>query len=406
MSVDELSSTPTSSDPESGDTSALTTDEKPRRAADETAPPPVRRRSSFLRYLLVFGVLTALFFAAVGVGTYTLNPLVYDSGSITDLARATVVDGKNYANYDLNIDLRAVRKEQIRLMPTAPDIVIVGGSRWQEARGDLFGGRKVFNAFVSNDHVEDVMAITHLLDQAGKLPKTMILSERFITFLPVSQRAGYASNDWQLWAPEYKAMAAKLGIAPHSFLQSMPLQQWSGTFYYPGLVDRVQQLSKATDSPHATTDDQTQTLDILAADGSLHWSKKNKAKFTKPYVDKLVRTELQKSVSTSPAVDPELVSAMGKTIDYLRGKGVKVYIIQTPYHPDFYNAIQGKPFGIHMHHLETIAADLASQHGAIAAGTYDPAPYHCTPAEFVDHIHPIPSCLGRVVAQVPGLLEG
>ena len=42
--------------------------------------------------------------------------------------------GKNFANHDPNVDLRALRAAQIRHLTTAPDVVIFGGSRWQEAR--------------------------------------------------------------------------------------------------------------------------------------------------------------------------------------------------------------------------------------------------------------------------------
>src|SRR5262249_54218857 len=154
--------------------------------------------------------ITGVVFASVGVLTTRLNPLVYDRASIVDVARATTVDQLNYANYDINFDLRALRREQIRLMAKAPDIVVFGGSRWQELHADIFPGKTIFNAYVSNDQVEDMMAITYLLDQANRLPKTLILSERFSTFLPVRARATANSNDWMVWLPEYRAMADRL----------------------------------------------------------------------------------------------------------------------------------------------------------------------------------------------------
>jgi hypothetical protein len=108
-------------------------------------------------------------------------------------------------------------------------------------------------------------------------------------------------------------------------------------------------------------------------------------------------------VNTSPQVDPALVTALGKTIDYLRARGVQVYLVQTPYHPAYYRAIQGRPFGAAAKGLEAVAEQLGREHGAIVAGTFDPARFGCVAAEYIDHIHPVPSCLGKVVAQIPGL---
>jgi hypothetical protein len=375
-------------------------------AGDVSGVPRPPTTGRYIRYLIVLFVVAAVGFIGVGVTSARLNPLVYDHDALVAVARATVVEGKNYANYDPNIDLRALRREQIKLLPRTPDVVVFGGSRWQEFHADLLPGKYVFNAYVSNDQVEDMMAVTYLLDQAGRLPKTLILSERFSTFLPVKARAAANSNDWQVWAPEYQAMAAKLGLDTNSLLDTVPIQRWSGMFYGPAVWDRMEQMRKAGATPHATSDTQTATLDVLGADGSLYWSKANRDKFTPAFVDKLVKAELRRTVNTTPGIDPALVEAMGKTIDYLRSKGVQVYLIQTPYRPDYYAAIQGKPFGNHMHHLETIAVDTATAHGAIAAGTYDPAPFGCTNAEFIDHIHPVPSCLGKVMRQMPELMKG
>jgi len=206
-----------------------------------------------------------------------------------------------------------------------------------------------------------------------------------------------------VWSPEYRAMADRLGIAKNSWFDSIPVQRWSGMFYAPAVWDRLIQMHKAGAEPRATPDVQTPTLDLTGADGSLYWSKASHARFTRKFVDTQVQAELRRSVNTTPGIDPALVDAMGKTIDYLRARGVTVYLIQTPYRPNYYAAIQGKPFGNHMHHLETIAVEAARAHGAIAAGTYDPAPFGCTDDEFIDHIHPVPSCLAKVMRAIPGL---
>lgn len=361
------------------------------------------RNRAPLAYLLLALALAAALFATVGIATAQLNPYVYDDATI-DRAGNALDQGQNLANYDPNIDLRALRAAEIRHLTATPDVVIFGGSRWQEAHADQVPGHTVLNAYVSNDQVEDMLAITYLLDKAGRLPKTMVFSLRFVSLQPLADRTTY---DWQNWGPEYTAMAQKLDLTPHSYIYRAPVQTWSGVFNLPALWDRAQQVHAAKTAPALIDEAQDPTRDIIAADGSLHWSKKSEAKFTKPFVDKLVEAEYVRSVNTEPSIDPSMVDMMGRLIDWLRGKGVRVMIAQTPYHPDYWNRIQGHPFARTMHGLETVANKLAADHGAIAAGNYDPAGYpHCTAAQFVDHIHPRPACLKDVFAGLPELVTG
>jgi hypothetical protein len=360
-------------------------------------------RSVRLYSAVVLGVATALL-VAVGVVNQHLNPYVYDNAAIAAAAQG-LVDGKNLANYDPNIDLRSLREAQIQRMTATPDVVIFGGSRWQELRSELVpGGHSVYNAFVSNDQVEDMLAITNILDEAGRLPKTMVLSLRFVSFQAVADRDTF---DWKVWQDQYADMARKLGASPVSYLRRAPVQQWSGTFSLRGLISRALQLDAAKHGPALTTASQTDDRDIIAADGSLHWSKASEAKFTRTFVDKAVDKEILAVGPTQPGIDPGEVALMGRLIDWLHTRGVRVIVAQTPYHPDYWERIQSYPFAETLHALEGVALKLQDEHGAIAENHFDPSRYvHCSPENFVDHIHPRPPCLGDLMADLPDLVTG
>ncbi|WP_433272590.1 hypothetical protein ACQPZF_16770 [Actinosynnema sp. CS-041913] len=361
-------------------------------------------RGQILRHLLTILGIAALVFATVGVANARLNPYVYDGDAIDDVAQG-LVQGRNFANYDPNIDLRALRAAQIRHLTTTPDIVIFGGSRWQEARSESIpGGHRVLNAFVSNDQIEDMMAITHLLDQAGRLPRTMVFSLRFVSLQPVAARRTY---DWKQWEADYAEMAGKLGVTPTPYPNRAPIQQWSGTFNMGGLFGRVQQLDTAEGTPALTTATRDDHLDIIASDGSLRWSKKSDAKFTKKYVDKFVDNEILRAGPTRPAIDRDLVQVLGKLIDWLRAKNVRVVLAQTPYHPVYWQRIQSYPFAKTLHGLEAVAEEMAAKHGAIAENRFDPAPYpRCKAENFVDHIHGRYECLEDMFQRMPDLVTG
>ncbi|MGW6928419.1 hypothetical protein ACWGE0_00045 [Lentzea sp. NPDC054927] len=369
---------------------------------DRTDRPPGKRAA--LMYVLVVVLLAAAVFAAVGSANARLNPYVYDDKAIAEIAQG-LADGKNLANYDPNIDLRKVRKATIERMTTTPDVVIFGGSRWQEARSEIVpGGHKVFNAFVSNDQVEDMLALTNILDKAGRLPKTMVFSLRFVSLQPVPQRTTY---DWKGWQSDYVEMARRLGVPPVSYADRAPVQQVSGQYSFPDLFSRWLQVDAAASGPRMTAESETENLDIIAADGSLHWSGESKAKFTKAFVDKFVDGEILRAGPTKPGIDRGEVELMGKLIDWLNAKGVKVFVAQSPYHPGYWQRIQSYPFAKTLHGLQAVASELQATHGAIAYNHYDPAGYpNCGPENFVDHIHPTWQCMQDVFNDMPDLVTG
>src|SRR3954452_24140359 len=93
------------------------------------AEPGSKRRFGWYLALTLF--ITAVIFAAAGVVNYRLNPLVYNRQAIHDAA-AALTAGQNYANYDPNINWRALRREQIKQWTSTPDVIVFGGSRWWE----------------------------------------------------------------------------------------------------------------------------------------------------------------------------------------------------------------------------------------------------------------------------------
>lgn len=368
-------------------------------AADETAVAPLERSSgTAVRYLAALVGVIAVVFAGIGLANYLLNPLDY-SEQYTHQVALDLAAGRNFANYDPNINIRALRAEEIRTMTATPDVVVLGGSRWQEARANLLtGSRTFFNAHVHNDYTEDALALVELLDEAGRLPHTLILSERFATFEPLSQRD---SQEWIAWAPEYRRMAQRLGIAQDPILQTLPTAQVAGIFSAPTLFDRVRELAAKRDAPQATGATQMDDLDIFAADGSLHWSRQNIASFGGGFLKNNIRSQLALLEDTAPIVDPGMVAAMTKLIVFLQSRGVQVVMALTPYQPDFYAAVQGHSYARSLHQIEAVAEGWNQQLGVPLIGSYDATKLGCRPDQFRDILHPTAECLDHVMSQVP-----
>lgn len=359
-------------------------------------------RNRFWRYLIVFILVTLAVFSGIALVNYRLNPLAYSGRYIHGAAQA-LSEGRNFANYDTNINWRALRREQIKLWTSTPDVIVFGGSRWWEAHADLIPGRTFQNLWVSNDQAEDALALTYLLESANRLPKVLILSLRFISFQPPADRE---FTEWQEWAPEYRAMAGRLGIEPHPYWTTAPVRKWSSLFYGPGAYSRVRQVDHFSERPGPTDSRSLKQLEVIASDGSIYWSEATRKKFTKAAVDKAVAGELRRIGQSAPKIDQSLVAALGTTVRYLQSKGVTVVLAQTPYHPTFWNTVKERPFGRTLLNLESIARDMRQRAGVTSVGTYDPATLACAASDFIDHIHANAACVGKVLRLIPALAEG
>lgn len=351
------------------------------------------------RFLVIVVAIVAVSYAAVAGSNFALNPLSYNSIYMRSVAE-TMAQGQNYATFDPNINWRALRREQIEMLTTTPDVVVFGGSRWQEAYAELLPGRSLFNAHVHSDYAEDFLALTQLLEEHGRLPDTIVLSLRYIIFEPVAKRV---PTDWREWTFEYRRMAHRLGITPHPLVDTLPITHWTSLFSVPDLVDRVNLVAEQTEESGPTTDLAKETLDIIGADGSLRWSHTNQKRFTAQFARKDAQAKIKSNWNTHPRIDPALVEAVEKLIVHLQAKGVKVVFAQTPFHPEFYQAMKTRPFGATLDRIEQIAVDWNRRYGVTVVGGFDSQRIGCGTEQFIDWHHAKPDCLGKVLKAITWL---
>ena len=67
--------------------------------------------------------------------------------------------------------------------------MVLGASHWQEAHADLLPGHRFYNAHVHRDYHEDLLAVVEMLLRHDRLPDTLIMSIRDMTFLPEEHRS-------------------------------------------------------------------------------------------------------------------------------------------------------------------------------------------------------------------------
>jgi hypothetical protein len=356
-----------------------------------------RQRPSL--YLLLTAVLAALLLAALASANYALAPLSYSAAAMGEVAQ-TLVAGSNEAVFDLNLDSRELRRQQIARLETRPEVVVLGASHWQEAHADLLPGRRFYNAHVHRDYYEDLLAVTEMLIRHDRLPKTLLVSIPDLTFLPVERRT---DTLWLSTLPDYAAMAARLGIEPHPWLETQPLRRWLGLLSLPTMVDNARRLLSAAVLPGPVPARSLPTMDVLQADGSIRWSDAHRAQFTPERRQHEVERALAARRDMAIEIDPAAVTAVDRLLGLLAVRSVRAVLIHPPFNPEFYRQVEHTPYGDGLRRVEALTRELATAHGATVVGSFEPAIAGCTAEMFIDAEHSGPACLARVLQQVPGL---
>ena len=350
-------------------------------------------------YLLLTAGLAALLLAALALANYRLAPLSYSPAAMAEVAR-TLAAGLNEAVFDLNLDMRELRRQHIARLETTPEVIVLGASHWQEAHANLVPGRRFYNAHVHRDYYEDLLAVVEMLIRHDRLPETMIISIRDMTFLPVERRTDML---WLTALPDYDAMAARLGIEPHPWLETRPVRRWLGLFSLPTLQNHLLRWLTAPDGPGPVTSRSLPTMDVLQVDGSIRWSEAHLVQFTPERRDREVERAVAARRDLELAIDPAAGIAIDRLLGLLTRRGVRVVLIHPPFNPAFYRQIEHSAYGDGLRRVAALTRRLAAAHRATVVGSFDPAVAGCIQDMYFDAEHSGPPCLGRVLQQVSGL---
>jgi hypothetical protein len=346
---------------------------------------------------MIVGGVPALWYA-----NRAFAPEMYSRSSPADIGKA-LGEGRNYALFDLNVNIREIRDAQIARMETTPDVAILGASHWQEAHADLVTHKTMLNAHIHRDYWEDMLAMVEIFERHGKLPRQLIISMRDNLFTPIGQRTDFL---WLPGIPYYRAIAARLGLEQQSHWTTLPVQRWREQLSIQMLYANASRWYKAKERPHVTSEAAFEGLDVLLPGGSIVWSKGHMALYT---TERTVRTALafaEQRRKNPPMIDPKGVHAIERLFVHLKEKGVEVFLAHPPFNPLYFDALKDSPYMIGLRKIEELTRDFADRHGFRVIGSFDPRVVGCDASMYVDAEHANPACLARIFRQYEALDRG
>ena len=349
--------------------------------------------------------LAAAMLIITGVsGVWTANvafaPEMYDERGLVPAVKALAA-GKDYAVFDLNLNIRRLRELHVATFKTTPDVVLVGASHWQEAHASLMTSRRMYNGHVHRDYWEDLLGVVEVYVRNNRLPKQMIISIRDKQFTPVELRR---DSLWEPGVANYQAMARRLGLPVEDSWRTQPYQRIRERLSLAMLFNNVTRWYNAEERPHASAGAASfKSLDVLMSDGSILWSEQHRAIFTPERARREAIAFADSSRNDPPVIDPQGVEAFDKLLTFLAGKGTEVTLVHPPFNPIFYDRVKGGTYLAGLDKVRQVTASLAVRHGLKVIGDFDPAKVGCTADQYIDAEHSNPACLGHIFKQFDDL---
>jgi hypothetical protein len=364
--------------------------------AEKTSP---RNSRNHIGYLVLCVLLTVAGILAVWAGNRTYAPEMYAEDGMAGPA-AALAGGRNYALFDLNVNIRNLRHEHIARLTQTPDLVLVGASHWQEANAELVPHLKMYNAHLHRDYWEGPLAVTEMLVEHDRLPKKMIISIRDNQFTPVSARKDFL---WEPDIPFYRAMADRLHIEADAIWLTLPFNRMREMLSLSMLFKNFTHWQNAEERPHATGEKHFESLDVLLPDGSIVWSNQHMRLFTpgRSKAESLKFAAL--NANSPPVIDPRGVTAFDELLTYLKARGVTVYLVNPPFNPIYFDKMQGTPYAAGLRNVEALTARFAATHGLQVIGSFNPHKVGCDSTMYIDAEHANAKCLRKIFDQFAAL---
>ena len=356
-------------------------------------------RDPAVAYLSTVAGTLIVFWLAVIVANFTLNPLIYGSSGHAKVARLFET-GHDYAVFDVNFDIRALRRAHVAQMTRTPDLVVIGASHWQEAHAELMPHHAFYNAHVHRDYFEDNLAGVELFVTNNRLPRTFVVSIRDLTFLPVRDRT---DERWLSYVPEYQQMARRLGLEAHPWWDTLHWRKWIDLLSVRAAWDAGWQRLLARETPGPTSAAMLESLDIVRRTGSVLWSEQHLSLFSQERALQEAVRDMAFWRTQDIAIDRGAVEALDRLLGLLGNEGVRVVLGHPPFHPAYYAGVRGTAYENSLDRITAIAAGLAEKHGLDVVGSFDPAAVGCDATMFIDSNHSNPDCLKRILGQIPKL---
>lgn len=331
------------------------------------------------------------------VDSYAYLRVTYDQIGAQMTDHSMNVEGLQESDFNDRKLLLACLKRQ-----EAKELIVAGSSRVMNFDHTMFDTDSFYNTALSESTIYDLLAVTGILDQAGRLPERMIIGVDAFLF-----NANHNNDRWEELGEYVTYMENIIGQSEYGIGTAGAETSFSEAEYtkrQSGYGKMIQNGTFDMDINTGRNNGKWLSLDYFRYNVTLLPSHKRFAvtytpdweteQYLKHYdgsiayqkslrdvdvseVEELTRQSMEEHVvyrlTDYDAMDEESVALFEGLIDYLQAQGVEVMLYLPPYSPMMYNYIESEEQFHITFQVEEKIRQMAADRGVALYGSYDPA---------------------------------
>ena len=320
---------------------------------------------------LIFICPILLMVAAVNwyVDSYAYLRITYDEIATHMIEGGENVIGLEESGFDDRSLLLACLKQQ----EETKKVMVVGSSRVLNFDHTMFGTDSFYNAGLSESTIDDLIAVTGILVQDGKLPETMIIGVDSFLF-----NIAHNNDRWMALESYENYMQTILDGKEN---ENMPIPEkntgkdnskWCSLDYFRYNVTCIPERKRFTVS--YTSDWETEKY-TKHYDGSIAYQKElrdGSAEDVITLTEQAMEEHVVYRMTDYEEIDEESMQRLSLLIDYLKSQNVEVILYLPPYSPMMYDYIEAEEaFRITLE-IEEELLQMASGKQIALYGSYNP----------------------------------
>ncbi len=310
--------------------------------------------------------------------------------------------------WDQLFDQRAWLATKLTARDGCPEVLVLGSSTVGAFRQDMFAHHRILNGWLSAPTVEDLEALTSVLDRAQCRPVSIILGvdpwllnsafgdqrwmslfDDYIAYQPGSDKL---RARWLAISRSWSRFKERLNYTTTRTTVQALWRRWRGhsAAQPPRLVHMA---------PEAYCDSISTPNYIRASDG--HYVSCAKFVPSPGDVEAVARNYVDANtheIRSWHELDPERLRRLRAVVRTWSARGSRVVVLGPPYHPLAWAALRANP--VLRTTLDTLDATLASMEGVRYVNAREAASVGCTAAEFEDGHHSQPVCARKIAERL------
>lgn len=284
-----------------------------------------------------------------------------------------------------NYDERLLQKAYISNTNEPIDVAILGSSRVMEIRQSFFLGEKVVNLGVSRANINDLIAITGVLDSSHKLPKKVLIGVDH--FLIGSSKDG--DLDWESLGGYHQHFIKKHHIKTRfQATQTNKLKKYytliTFDYFRQSLYFWIKKNFINVGSKQPATYGRL-------SDGSICYA----TDYKNPDTLKVSNVATVSAMYKLPEVDQDKLQLMHVLTNFYQHQQIEIILIMVPFHHNYYTGIN-KNHELNFQTYEKLFIDFAHNRRIKIIGSFDPFKENVSRAEFYDLYH----CTGEAIQRI------